>query len=209
MTSKGHIYMIWTPLDNSFCYIGSTFNRLHKRFKGHKYDYKHKYGNFSIHKYFDVYGVDNFKIDLIKTYDVIREHKMDYKHLHAYETLWINKTKNCVNSHLPFNPTFNKKDCKKKYYQENKEQILEQQKNYYQENKDKIKQQYKKYRDNNKNYYKNYNKNYYQENKDKLLADMNQKVKCECGASISKCNLNRHLKTKKHLDYINNLDNTI
>ena len=105
MTSLGHIYMIWTPLDNSFCYIGSTFNRLHKRFEGHKADYKRKLNKkMSIHKYYDKYGIDNFKIDLIKTYNVIRTHQKDHKHLHAYETLWINKTKNCVNKITPFNP---------------------------------------------------------------------------------------------------------
>jgi adenine-specific DNA methylase len=87
MTSKGHIYMIWTPLDNSFCYIGSTFNRLPKRWQGHKYDYKSNYGNFTIHKYFDKYGIDNFKLDLIKSYDCIREHQKDFKHLHTFETL--------------------------------------------------------------------------------------------------------------------------
>jgi len=87
MTARGHIYMIWTPLDNSFCYIGSTFNRLHKRFQGHKSNYKSSYGNYTIHKYFDKYGVDNFKIELIKSYNVIRTHQKDFKHLYVYETL--------------------------------------------------------------------------------------------------------------------------
>lgn len=184
MTSKGHIYMIWTPLDNSFCYIGSTFNRLHKRFQEHKSKYKLKYGNFSIHKYFDIYGVDNFKIDLIKTYNVIRTHQKDCKHLHAYETLWINKTKNCINSQLPFNPIFNNKDYQKKYREENKDKIKDYQKNYQKENKDTINEQKKNYR--------------------KI-----KKFNCECGGKYRVDSKARHLKTKKHINYIANLDNTI
>ena len=140
MTSLGHIYMIWTPLDNSFCYIGSTFNRLHKRFEGHKHDYKHNYGNVSIHKYFDKYGIDNFKIDLIKSYNVIRTHQKDFKHLCAYETLWISKTKNCVNELLPFMPLT--KEKQKQYYLDNKEKLLEKQKQYNINNNEKLKQKF-------------------------------------------------------------------
>jgi len=143
MTSKGHIYMIWTALDNSFCYIGSTFNRLHKRFEGHKNDYNYNKGCIAIHKYFDKYGIDNFKIDLIKSYNVIRTHRKDHKHLHAYETLWINKTKNCVNKQVPFNPLYYNREVvkqyQKKYYENNKDKIKE----YYEDNKDKI-TEYKK-----------------------------------------------------------------
>lgn len=184
MTARGHIYMIWTPLDNSFCYIGSTFNRLHKRFEGHKSDYKFKYGEFSIHKYYDKYGIDNFKIDLIKSYEVIREHKKDFKHLHAYETLWINKTKNCINKLLPFSPMryFNRKN----YYQQNKDKYID----YREKNKDKI-------------------KNYYEKNKYKIEEMGKVKVKCECGSLFRKSDLSRHLKTKKHQNYINNLEKKI
>tara|TARA_B100001093_G_scaffold467289_1_gene486372 strand:+ start:480 stop:1025 length:546 start_codon:yes stop_codon:yes gene_type:complete len=179
--------MIWTPLDNSFCYIGSTFNRLHKRFEGHKNAYKYNYGNFTIHKYFDTYGVDNFKIDLIKTYDVIRTNDKDRKHLHAYETLWINKTKNCINSNLPFNPLFkiDKKICLKKYYEKNKEKFKE----HYEKNKDDILE---------------YAKNYKEQNRDKIRKDKNEKFNCECGGKYTKCHKVRHFKSKKHQNYLNN-----
>ena len=137
MTARGHIYMIWTPLDNSFCYIGSTFNRLHKRFEEHKSRYKkyledNKQRKCCVISYFEKFGVDNFKIDLIKSYNVIREHKMDFKHLSVYETLWINKTKNCINKNLSFNPLKNYRkivdtlycECGGKYNKCNKKRHL-------------------------------------------------------------------------------------
>ena len=192
MTSKGHIYMIWTPKDNSFCYIGSTFNRLHKRFEGHKKAYKYKYGSICIHKYFDTYGVDNFKIDLIKTYDVIRTNDKDRKHLEAYETLWINRTKNCINKILPFNPL-------KKYIDNLRN------KNWNLNNKDKVKISKKKWRINNKQY----DKNYYNENKDKIQDQRKIKIECECGSKYTKSNKSQHLKSKKHINYIDNLHITI
>ena len=140
MTSKGHIYMIWTPLNNSFCYIGSTFNRLHKRFEQHKDKYKKSLNKnntekqYSITPYFHKYGIENFKIDLIKSYNVVRTHQKDHKHLEAYETLWICKTGNCINKNLPFMPL--KKEKQKQYYEDNKDKI----KKYYEGNKDKINQ---------------------------------------------------------------------
>jgi len=201
MTSKGHIYLIWTPLDNSFCYIGSTFNRLHKRFEEHKSRYK-KYledntqKKCSIIPYFEKYDVKNFKIDLIKSYKVIREHKMDFKHLSAYETLWINKTKNCINKILPFSPMkyFNIKNSQKKYQEQNKDKIKERNKNYREENKDK---------------YKDYQKNYQEQNKDKIKKDKNTKIECECGGKYTKTHKAQHFKSKKHINYIANLDNSI
>ena len=183
MTARGHIYMIRTPLDNSFCYIGSTFNRLHKRFVEHKSRYKIKNGLFSIHKYFDKYGVDNFKIDLIKTYNVVRTHDKDRKHLEAYETLWINKTKNCINKISPFNPVFKMKEF--------------------------IKQNSKKCYENNKSNYPKYCQKYHLNNKDKVHKRKNTKIECECGGKYTKSNKKRHLKTMKHKNYIANLDNSI
>jgi len=200
MTSLGHIYMIWTPLDNSFCYIGSTFNRLHKRFEGHKHDYKHNYGNVSIHKYFDKYGIDNFKIDLIKSYNVIRTHQKDFKHLCAYETLWISKTKNCVNELLPFMPLT--KEKQKQYYLDNKETKKQYKKQYRKNNKDKIKEKEKQYYLDNKEKLLEKQKQYNINNNEKLK----QKFNCECGGKYRFSDKAKHFKSKKHQKYLENLN---
>ena len=171
MTSIGHIYMIMTPLDNSFCYIGSTFNRLHKRFETHKKAYIHNKDKLSIYKYFEKYGIENFKIIKIKSYNVIRLHKKDFKHLHAYETLWINKTKNCCNKLLPFNPI--------KKYTDNLQKRI--------------------YKKNNKDRIKIYNKEYKIKNKKKIDEYKSTKWYCYiCHSSVRNDNKYLHLKTNKH-----------
>ena len=124
------------------------------------------------------------------------------------------------------------KEKLKEYYQENKEQILEKQKDYYEDNKEKIKQyqqdnkeQIKQYRQDNKEYYKEKrkkyrqenkqqllekNKQYYQDNKEKIKEKTKEKITCECGSIITKCQFNRHTKSIKHQGYIilkNNIHN--
>lgn len=145
----GHIYKIICCLDNDFIYIGSTFNELRHRFSKHKQNYKCWVDNGRTTKYkhvyfelVDKYGFENFKIIKIKSYLVYRENNKDRKHLSAYETLWINKTKKCK-SHIPFtiklkkikssivnSPVYNPKykECsfptQAKYYNDNRIKIL-------------------------------------------------------------------------------------
>jgi hypothetical protein len=193
MTSIGHIYVIRTTLDTSFCYIGSTFDRLSKRFENHRNSYnnwlqdriKHKRRYISIFDYFKKYGSNNFKIDLIKSYQVCRVHKKDHKMLHALETLWINKTKNCINQKVPFNPL-----------RENKIYRKSDKRKYYENNTEKIKVNYKNYKK--KNYEKNkeYMKKYYENNK--------QKVSClNCGSVITNIWLTKHRKSIKCNKFVN------
>jgi len=218
MTSKGHIYKIICKVDEKFCYIGSTFNRLSKRFETHRKDYNSwkdgKKNCCSCFPYFDKYGIENFKIVLIKSYDVVRTHIKDRKHLEAYETLWVSKTK-CVNKLLPIQ--YLKKEVKKEkdkeYREKNKESISQSQKEYYEKNKDTINQKSKEYQEKNKESIRQYQKEYREKNKESISQKkkeyreknketINQKNKekitCECGATVSRICLSRHRKSKKH-----------
>jgi hypothetical protein len=192
---KGHIYKIICKIDSNIVYIGSTFTEIRKRWAKHKQQYKYDNGVLSIHKYFDKYDINNFKIILIKSYLCYQEHKRDYKHISAFETLWINKTKNiCVNAVLPFNPAKyiiknsifeknkrkeyynNNKEriqiAKKDYYNKNKERKIQIAKDYYNNNKEKIAEMSKEYNYKNKEKKKAYDKIYRQKKKDKLLANI-------------------------------------
>ena len=62
-------------------------------------------------------------------------------------------------------------------------------------NIDEYKEKKKKYRQ--KNVEKT--KQYYIDNFDKINARAKQKMICECGSAIQRCEIARHLKTKKHL----------
>ena len=49
-------------------------------------------------------------------------------------------------------------------------------------------------------YVKEYNQKYYEKTKDKRLAVIKFKVFCECGCELSQGRINKHKKTKKHID---------
>ena len=206
--SIGHIYKIICSLDNNFCYIGSTFNELRHRFQGHKTKFNSwlkdkKIKKCSIFPYFEKYGIENFKIILIKSYNVVRTHQRDNKHLSAFETLWINKTKNCVNECLPFNPLLKFKclQQRKQYYQENKVEILECRKKYKEENPDKIKERSKNYYKKNKEKLNQKSREYQEKNKELISVKTDKKYSCLCGSVIRTGEKARHFKSKKHIAY--------
>jgi len=190
----GSIYRIELLNNPDIRYIGSTFNRLSDRFRQHKQDYNkwlnNKHKHCSICLYFKQYGIEKFKIILIKEYEVV-----DRSHLEAYEQLYINKLK-CVN----INNTIKiKKMSDSEYYQNNKDTICEKTRNYNKLNKDKIAERAKDYYSNNKENINNYKKEWY-ENKKK---EKSKKINCECGSIIAQYSLNKHKQSKKHLDAIN------
>lgn len=208
---EGLIYKIICKTDDKICYIGSTYNILSQRWRDHKKNYdlwiknKNK-TKCSIFPYFEKYGIENFKMIEIKKYKVCAENIRDKKHLSVYELLHILKHKNCVNILKPFNPLqkLEIKEYQSNYYEENKDKILQQTKDYNNKNKNKIKISLKNYYNKNKNDILEYHKNYHQQNKDKISENRKINVECECGSIIRKYELNRHLKSKKHQNYINN-----
>ena len=164
---KGHVYIIFCHINPKIYYVGSTFNQLKQRWNNHK-TATHKC---CINKYFHEYGIENFSIKLIKTYNVYREHSKDRKHLEAYELLWINKLKGCCNELLPFNPLkkIENKEYKKQHYKKNKEHYKEYKKEWNEKNKEKRKQQQKERYENNKEQLNKKKKEYYKNNKKNIL----------------------------------------
>jgi hypothetical protein len=175
----GKVYKIICTQSNDV-YVGSTFNTLRDRWRDHKNSFKDslnkKNMECSIYPYFKQYGIENFKIILIKEYNVY-----DRKELLVYETLWVCKLKS-INKLYPFSIKTLKN---KQYRKDNKEQILEKGKQHYQQNKERILEQHKQN---------------YEKNKDKYQ----EKFNCDCGGKYTFKNKLTHIKTKKHLNYISN-----
>jgi len=145
----GKIYKI-IHSQSDIVYIGSTFNTLRDRWSKHKnIDSK-----CIINKYIKEFGSDQFKIILIKEYEVV-----DRNHLEAYEQLWLNRTK-CINNKLAFGIS---KLTKKLWRVNNKDKIKKIKAKFRENNKDKAKQ----YRENNKDKMKEYQKEY--RNKKKIV----------------------------------------
>jgi hypothetical protein len=184
----GTIYRIICLPNPDIQYVGSTFDNLSQRWKkhqGHYREYLNKKARkgIAIYKYFDEYGIQNFKIIKIKQYLVYQEHKKDRLHLEMYETLWINKIK-CCNIIVPFQIKFISNHSryiknKSKYSEYNKarrngpkrEQILAQKREYCQKNKEKI------------------------------SAKKKETYTCECGSTLTKAKKKRHEQSKKHLSF--------
>ena len=189
----GKVYRITKNDDPTINYVGSTFTTLRQRWKNHKKDS----GGCVIRKYLDKYGADNFKIILIREYEVFAETQKDNKHLRAYEQIWINKfrlKKSCINKHDALGLL--NKVKRHLDYEKNKCKILEYQKNYRKNNTEKIKERCKNYKKNNPEKVKESRKKYNELNRDKR----NVKIQCSiCNSIISKHNLSKHQKTKKCL----------
>lgn len=133
MTRTGRIYKIIHNQSN-IVYVGSTFNLLRQRWQTHKTEFKKNKSSTTIQKYFKKYGIENFKIILIKEYQVV-----DKYHLRAYEQLWINKLKS-INKASTFGllKDIIKKYITKKWRKENKKKMNETKKKWNNKNKSKV-----------------------------------------------------------------------
>jgi hypothetical protein len=179
--SKSKIYKIYCNITGE-TYYGSTVQPLHKRVGAHK-------ANFDRWK--------NGKTNYVKSYDIIERGDYDYslvenypcdskEQLHSRERYWIENFE-CVNKCIPGR-------TKKEYRDVNKEKIAEQNKEYREQNKGKIKE----YREQNKEKIKEYR----EQNKEKIEERRKQKIVCECGSEVRKDSMHRHLKTKKHIAWV-------
>ena len=194
MLKVGRVYKIVSGQGNE-CYVGSTFNELKYRFRGHKDKFNSKNETCSVEAMFDKYGVENCKMILIKEYQVI-----DRKHLSVYETLWIKKLK-AINKLEPCGGLLVKEKKRLyaiKYWLENKEEIAEKrkpyQKEYYEENKEQIKEKRPEWW---KNWYAN-NRDRVSENNKKRYESRSAIITCECGSKIKMSSVSSHIKTRKH-----------
>jgi len=87
----------------------------------------------------------------------------------------------------------------KQYYEKNKDRYLKQ---YYEPNKDELNKKMKQYYEQNKDKISEKKKQYYQLNKDEL----NKKITCECGCIVTKRSLTQHHKSKKHINFMEKLN---
>ena len=186
------------------CYVGSTTDFTRRKIN-HKYHCNHKddkkYGLFVYDFIRKNGGWDNWDMIIIETLEF--ETKFDAR---CRERHWIETLNASLNIIIPSQTA---KEYEKKKYEENREKELERARQYREENKDKIKEkrnteeykeQQKEYREKNKEKIKEQHRRKYEENREKILEKANKKITCECGITVSNCNLLRHYKSKFHID---------
>jgi hypothetical protein len=114
------------------------------------------------------------EIELLECYECEDDEDLELRE--AYYIREYKKNNLCVNKKIP-------RRTKKEWYEDNKETFLEYAKEYREENKEAIVE---------------YHKKRYEKNKEKL----NQKFNCECGGKYTHANKSKHLKSKKHQEYL-------
>ena len=184
--SNGKIYKIVCDTTNKV-YIGSTTLSLCKRLAQHKRDFNlYKDGKKRFSSSYDLIENENYKI-------VLLEHVKcnNREELLQRERFYI-ENKECVNRLIPIRGKEEKKELdrivKRKYDEDHKESIKQRKQNYYQQNKEHILGRCKNYRENGRD---------------------NKKINCECGSSIVHYNLHQHVKSLKHINFMNNNNNNI
>ena len=211
---NGKMYKI-TDIGYNKCYIGSTCEQLSKRMSRHRKDYNDYLNEKDFNKHhttstliFEEYGLDNVKIELIENYPCNSKGELLKREGHYIQTI------DCVNrciagrDKLAYNKEryeHNKETIlqkNKEYREQNQEQIKEMKKAYREANQDKIKEKKKKYREDNIERLKEKGRQYYLDNKKKW----NEIIVCECGSSITRGCLNKHLNTTKHKTLIQELN---
>ena len=196
---NGRIYKI---TDNGYTkqYIGSTCQPLSKRFTNHKSDYKlwqdGKKHKITVYDIFNEFGIENCKIELIEEFPCNNRMELERK-----EGEHI-KNNDCVNKYIAGRTN-------KQYYQDNKDKIIDKVKEWREDNKEEIKEYKKQYYQDNKDKIKQYKednkekiKQNYEDNKEKIEEKNKQKVNCECGSTHRIDNKAKHIKTKKHQNFI-------
>jgi len=202
------VYKIWSHQGDKI-YVGSTTKELLcQRMIAHRNSYNSwKTTNknmVTVYSIFDEYGLDNCFIELLEA----RECKSKDE-LAQLEGRYIRELV-CVNRKIEGRSY-------KQYYEENKDQLLENNKKYRQDNKEQISKQKKQYQEHNKEtisekkkeYYEEhkatiseYQKLYHEVNKEKLSEYRKQKNSCECGGMYVYSNKSQHLKSIKHCQFV-------
>ena len=189
---NGKIYKIWS-LETDKIYIGSTCDTLTNRMCRHRSNYKRWEEGRGVNNItnsvvlFDLVGLENCKIELIHNFPC--ESKSE---LEAEEGLVMRANKDLiVNRQIP---NRSKVEYYVEYCDKHKEQIKIKGKAYRDSHKEQIKEYIKEYQKEHKEQIKIKRKEYYDTQK--------QKMTCECGSIHTLKSRLRHIKTKKHQDFI-------
>lgn len=182
-------------------YIGSTKDTLKDRLKNHKAP-----SNNCMSKTFI-----NPIIVLIKDFPCNNK-----KELEAEEAIFIREG-NCVNKNIPGRtPKQRNKQYRldhvdeiKQYYIDHADEIKQRNKQYRLDNADEMKQYRLDHADEIKQYTKQYNidhadeiKQYYKQYRLDNVDKLKKKFSCECGGKFTYISKSIHLKTKKHLKFL-------
>lgn len=192
---------------NELVYVGSTTQPLYKRFSWHKKDMTRlKNQQRPLYKDMLEFGVEHFYIELLEEYPC-----ENIEQLHQREGYWIrelNTYNNGYNGQIQgrsrgdyYQETKNRHlELCKRWVENNKEKVTKYYHDRYEKKKEELLAQRKQYYEKNKNLVLESSKKYRENHKEQIAEWASMKIKCECGAEISRGHMAGHRKTKKHQD---------
>ena len=173
---NGKVYCTRNNIDDDI-YIGSTTQPLSKRMVKHRNNLNNvRFEKIQLYAKMRELGVENFYIELLEEC--------------ACET--IEQLRKREGELIREFGTLNTRmECRtvKEYQQDNKDHIKERKHNYNIKNRERISEQ---------------KKIYYEDKKDAISQRKAQTIECVCGSVIKRGDKAKHVKTKKHEEYINN-----
>jgi group I intron endonuclease len=176
---NGKIYKILNSVDGEV-YVGSTIEPLCKRMYKHRHD-SNKRTHYPLYQHMNKLGRDNFYIELIEKCNCSSKEE-----LLAKEGEWIRNI-----------GTLNAKIAGRTRNQ------------WQQDNHERRMVKAKVYRDAHKEEGKAYHKQRYEQNKNEINAKAREQMTCTCGAVLSTGNYQRHLKSLKHKQLMEQLSSTM
>jgi predicted GIY-YIG superfamily endonuclease len=180
--SKTVIYKIQHIDKDELLYVGSTTD-FRRRKNRHKSDCKR--GTIKLYEMIrDNGGWQMFNMVIIKEFCC-----ENAEQARAEEDRIMREMKCNMNMIRAHTTSEEKRQQKKEYFEQNKQQKKEYDEQYYENNKEKKKE---------------YVKEYYEQNREEINEKRKQKLICDCGCEIRKDNLQRHLRSMKHINIINN-----
>ena len=179
--NNGKIYTIRCHDDNTLIYVGSTTQPLYKRFFQHKRD-SITYNKRTMYSKINEIGFDRFYIELYELYPCNSKEELNKREGEIIRLIGT------LNYQIA-----GRTDTE--YYIDNKEIMNIKHRKYYSEHAEQIKQNKKEYREN------------LSEDKKKAVHDRKrEKITCICGCITARSDIAKHMKTKKHIDLMNNIN---
>src|SRR6266853_2171321 len=188
---NGIIYCIYHNTNQSMFYIGSTFQTLRDRIKGHISDSKRSNNKF--YQYVNQFGWENFSSYVYEELKYVTDVELRIR-----EGLHIKFYNSPLNSCISGNK-----------YNEISGQLLTD-KQYRDKTKEHRSKHYKEWRDSKADiicecgsvYNESHRSDHFKTTKHLKFVDKNKTVVCSCGVSYSINRIYSHLETLKHKDYI-------
>ena len=185
------------------CYNGScvSLKDRKKTHKQHSLNPNDKAYNFKVYRFIREHGGwDNWTFLQLEESPCKSKQELVLRERH-----WFDIIKPTLNMVSPMITPEEKKIYRVEYYADNRAEIIAHKKQFYADNKDEISVKNQQVYADNRDAFSAKNQQYYADNRVKILEKLKEKVRCECGCITTKSVISRHLKSKKHLNLMNQL----